>query len=121
MPSRLHIAIVLIREWFADHPSEEAADAIDLIDMLLKGAKNVPDKLPAAIDDALKSVIGTSAYYAVAKLCDLVRAEHSPKPLEAYLEFANELAVEECGLGYDAAVAIAKAMHNRGMIIPTKE
>ena len=53
-------------------------------------------------------------------LADAYLAEHAPKPLEAYLEFANVLCVEEAGLGYDAAVAVAKAMHKRGMVIPNE-
>lgn len=42
------------------------------------------------------------------------------KPLEAYLAFANALCVEDAGLDYDAAVAVAKAMHKRGMVIPNE-
>ena len=44
--------------------------------------------------------------------------EHKPLPLEAYLEFANVLIIKDCGLGYDAAIAVAKEMHRRKMVLP---
>lgn len=53
-------------------------------------------------------------------LVDTYLAEHATKPLEAYLAFANTLCVEDAGLGYDAAIAVAKAMHKRGMVIPNE-
>lgn len=53
-------------------------------------------------------------------LADAYLAEHAPKPLEAYLAFANVLCVEDAVLDYDAAVALAKAMHKRGMVIPNE-
>lgn len=53
-------------------------------------------------------------------LADAYLAEHAPKPLESYLAFANMLCVEDAGLDYDAAVAVAKAMHKRKMVIPNE-
>lgn len=78
--------------------------------------------------ESIEIVYGTTNYWSAfarlendqAILSNVYLAEHAPRPLEAYLAFANMLCVKDAGLDYDVAVAVARAMHKRRMVIPNE-